>query len=187
MKSVCFSQDAYFSFTLLTVPETVIESWMDVIMICCQSLGPDQTDEGVCMPSQLLLAMNGSWLTRVASLSNTPYLLCISDAGSPWITVLAPNNITIFHLYTCITETYGQLDLIGKSPGKLKSEMIKTVQVFLSVWEYTFTHICIFILQTNTYGHTVCARVRFSCDIYTSFFHWYNNILVVKIEFWHDQ
>lgn len=41
----------------------VIELWMDVIMICCQSLGPDQTDEGVRMPSQLLLAMNGSWLS----------------------------------------------------------------------------------------------------------------------------
>lgn len=88
---------------------------MDVIMICCQSLGPDQTDEGVCMPSQLLLAMNGSWLTGVASLSNRPYLLCISDAGSPWIIVLAHNNITIFHLYTCIAETLGWLDSGGKA------------------------------------------------------------------------
>ena len=101
MKGICSYWDAYFSFTFfLTLPDTVIESWMDVIMICCQSLGPDQTDEGVCMPSQLLLAMNGSWLTRVASLSNRPYLLCISDAGSPWITVLARNTITIFHLHT---------------------------------------------------------------------------------------
>ncbi|KAL7400029.1 hypothetical protein ABVT39_005552, partial [Epinephelus coioides] len=91
---------------------------MDAIIICCQSLGPDQTDEGVCMPSQLLLALNWTWLTRVASLSNRPYLLCISDAGNPWITALARNNITIFHLYTCITETHGQLDARGKSPGK---------------------------------------------------------------------
>jgi len=36
---------------------------MDVIMICCQTLGPDQTDEGVHMPSQLLLAMDGPWLS----------------------------------------------------------------------------------------------------------------------------
>lgn len=32
-------------------------------MIFCQRLGPDHTDEGVCMPSQLLLAMNEPWLT----------------------------------------------------------------------------------------------------------------------------
>lgn len=32
-------------------------------MIFCQRLGPDHTDEGVRMPSQLLLAMNEPWLT----------------------------------------------------------------------------------------------------------------------------
>lgn len=59
---MCFGWDALFPFSLLTVSQTVIESWMDVIMICCQSLGPDHTDEGVCVPSQLLLATNRPWL-----------------------------------------------------------------------------------------------------------------------------
>lgn len=142
MKHTCFGQAAYFSFTLLTVPETVIESWMDVIMMCCQSLGPDQTDEGVCMPSQLLLALNGSWLTRVASLSNKPYLLCISDVGSSWITALAHNNITIFHLYTCITETH--LVSIGKTCGEVGTEII-TLCRYSQEYEYLFNffvHLC---------------------------------------------
>lgn len=109
-----------------TVASTVIESWMDVIMICCQCLGPDQTDEGVHMPSQLFLAMNGSWLSRVASLSNRPYLLCISNSGNLWITALARNNITILHLYTCISQTFGQPDSGGKArKGNQRREVLR--------------------------------------------------------------
>lgn len=102
----------------------------------------------------------------MTSLSNRPYLLCISDAGSPWIIVLALYSVAIFHLYTWITDAHGQLEHRGKLPQKICGEMIK--KLFLRLWEYAITHfytcsMCQNWLQCEFTACVCQARVSLWC------------------------
>ena len=133
------------SYSLLSpFPAAVIESWMDVIMICCQS--PEaRSDGGRCVHAKPA-AVAHEWVlavTGVASLSHTPYLPWVMAAGSPLdLSAGSQHQLPPVHMYHSDIWTAG---IDGEK--KALERKGKTVQVLSSVR----VNICVLVLQAPTF------------------------------------